>query len=204
MAVKKKSKGTKSSSKGSENKRPKNLQTDFSGVEGRKRRRRIKEGDYLFKVSDYEVGKSGKKDDDGKKKRFIVFEFEILKGPSTGTFSDLFGLAKNQLWRYRNFLEAVGVKVSAGVTDVRLDKIPGKQVAGTVEDDEYNGKIKSQVSDYFAASEYEELDADEEDEDEDSDDEDEDEDEDEEDTDLTEETDEDEDEELETVDDDDI
>lgn len=199
MAIKKKSKGTKSA--GSENKRPKNLQTDFTGVEGRKRRRRIKEGDYLFEVTDYEVGKSSKKDDDGKKKRFIVFEFKILKGPSTGTFSDLFGLAKNQLWRYRNFLEAAGVKVAAGVTDVRLDKIPGKQVAGTVEDDEYNGKIKSQVSDYFSASEYEELSEDEEDEDEDSDEEDEDE---EDEADLTEETDEDEDEELETVDDDDI
>lgn len=186
------------SSGGTENKRPKSLQTDFTGVEGRKGARRIKEGDYLFKITDYEVGK---KKDEEKTRRWITFKFDILKGPSTGSFSDLFGLAKNQLWRYRLFLEAAGQTVEAGVTDVRLDKLVGKKVAGTVEDDTYNGKTKSQVSDYFSAADYEELatDEDEEDSDEDEDEEDE-----EDVADAVTDEDEDEDDELEVVDDDDI
>lgn len=204
MAKVVKKKGTKSAGT-KENKRPKNLQVDFTGVEGRKGSRRIKEGDYLFKVTDYEVGK---KKEEEKTKRWVIFKFDILKGPSKGAFSDLFGLAKNQLWRYRLFLEAAGIEISSGVNDVRLDKLIGKKVAGTVEDDTYNGKTKSQVSDYFSASDYEELAAEEdEDEDEDADEDDEDADEDDEDEDVADaatDDDEDEDDELEVVDDDDI
>jgi hypothetical protein len=205
MAVVKKKKSS-SSAKEKINKKPKSLTTDFTGVEGRKGARRIKEGDYLFKITDYEAGKSDKKDDEGKKRRFLVFKFDILKGPSTGSFSDLFGLSKKQLWRYRLFLEALGIKIG-GETDVPLKKLVGKNVGGTVEDDEYNGKKKSQVSDYFSAEDYENLGSDDEDEDEDDEDEDEeDEDEDEDEEDVAESVTEDdeEDEELEVVDDDDI
>jgi hypothetical protein len=184
----------KTKKKGSENKRPAKLQTDFTGVEGRTGRRRIKEGDYLWKITDYEVGKSDKTDDEGKKKRFLVVKYDTLKGPSKGAFSDLFGLAKNQLWRYRLFLEAVGISVKSGVNEVDLTKLVGKKVAGTVEDDEYNGKIKSQVSDYFPAADFEELSS--------SEAEDEDEDEDEDVAEASTDDDEDDDEELETVDED--
>lgn len=206
MAIKKKRKSEGSSSKGSENKRPAKLQVDFTGVEGRKGRRRIKEGDYLFKIKDYEVGKSAKKDDEGKKKRFCVVTLEIVKGPSTGEFSELFGLAKNQLWRFRLFLEAAGVKVKSSLNDIRLDKLPGKEFAGTVEDDEYNGKIKSQINDFFPAADFDEdtSDSDEEDEDEDEDSDDDEDEEEDEDADLTEGDDDEDEEELETVDDDDI
>lgn len=204
MAVKRKK---KSSSAGSEpiNKKPKALTTDFTGVEGRKGARRIKEGDYLFKITDYEAGRSEKKDDEGKRKKFLVFKFDILKGPTTGSFSDLFGLSKKQLWRYRLFLEALGVKVG-GETEVNLKKLVGQKVGGTVEDDEYNGKKKSQVADYFSAEDYENLGSEDDEDDEDEDEEDEDE-EDEEDVKSAatdDDEDEDEDEELEVVDDDDI
>lgn len=180
-------------------KRPKALQVDFTGVEGKKGARRIPEGDYLMEVTDYSVGH--KSDDEDKK--FVKVNYKILKGPTNGDWNEIFGLGKKQLWRLRNFLEAVGFKIASESINVPMEKIVGRKIAMTVEDDVYEGKTKSQVSDWFKAKDYEKLAADSDEEDEDAEDEDT-EDEDEE---TAEEAvtadDEDEDEELE-IDDDDI
>lgn len=183
-------------SEGSGVRKPRVLQVDFTGVEGRKGARRVPEGDYLFQIKDYGVGGEGDK-------QWLRMEYTILKGPTTGDFSDMFGLGKKSLWRLRLFLEAVGFKkLASAINKIPMEKLPGKKVAGTVGDDEYEGKIRSKVSDYFSATDYENLgtadtasdDDEEADEDEDEDSA----------TDLTESDEDEDDDELEVVDDEDI
>lgn len=191
MAVKK-SKKTKTAQK------PRKMQIDFTGVEGKKRARRIPEGDYLMKITDWEV--DHKKDDDSNK--FLKIYYEIEQGPTEGKWDEIFNLGKTSLWRLRNFLEALGFKIPSKAIMVPFEKLPNKKVAMTVADDEYEGKTKSKAVDYFSAKDYEALASEDEDEEDaeeavTSDDEDE---EEEEETDE----DEDEDEELELVDDEDI
>lgn len=143
-------------------KKPKKLQVDFTGVEGRKGARRIAEGDYLFKITDYEV--DHKKDDEDKK--FLVVKYDIEKGPSEGSWSEIFSLTKNALWRFRLFLEAAGFKIPSSAVGVPLEKLPGRRVGATVADDDYEGKTRSKVAEYFSAKDYEALASNDEDEDE--------------------------------------
>lgn len=180
---------------GSGVRKPRVLQVDFTGVEGRKGARRVPEGDYLWEIKDWGVGGEGEK-------QWLRIEYNILKGPTDGSFSDMFNLGKKSLWRLRLFLEAVGFKkLKSSLNKIPLDKLPGKKVAGTVGDDEYEGKIRSKVSDYFSATDYENLGTAGADEDEEESDEDE---EDEESTDLTASDDDEDDDELEVVEDDDL
>ena len=131
--------------------KPRKLSVDFTGVEGKKGGRRIPEGDYLFTIKDYEVGEKNDK-------KWFRVQLDINKGPTDGEFSEMFGLGQNALWRFRTFLEAVGFKkLKSGINQVPLDKLPGRQFAGTVADDEYNGKIKSQIQDFFSAKDFESL-----------------------------------------------
>jgi hypothetical protein len=181
----------KSSVAGGENKlrRPKTLQFDFTGVEG-KRGRRVPEGDYLLTYTDYGHGGD-------EAPGWMRFNWDITKGPTTGEYSEIFGMKKTQLWRLRALFEASGLKVKSGINDLPLRKLIGKQIAVTIGDDTYEGKTKSQIQDFFKAEEYEALAAGQTDDEEDEDEEEED-----EDADLTEDTDEDDDE-LETIEDDD-
>lgn len=177
-------------------KKPRKMQIDFTGVEGKKGARRVPEGDYLMKIKDYAV--DHKKDDETN--QFVKMEYEILEGPTKGEWNEIFNLGKTSLWRLRNFLEAVGFKIPSSKVDIPFEKLVGRKVAMTIGDDEYEGKTRSKAQDYFSAKDFEALGT-EADEDEDSDDEDEDE---ETTTEAATSDDEDEDEELEIVDDDDI
>ena len=182
--------------------KPRAMQIDFTGVEGKKGARRIPEGDYLMEIVDWSVDhKKGEEE-----KVFTKIFYKILKGPTDGKWDEIFGHQKNQLWRMRNFLEALGFDIPSSKVKVPFEKLVGKKIAMTVVDDEYEGKIKSKVGDWFKAKDFEALQSESEDEDEDEE-ADEDEDEDAA-TDAAtsddEDEDEDEDEELELVDDDDI
>lgn len=173
--------------------KPRILQVDFTGVEGRKGARRVPEGDYLFKITDWGVGGESEK-------QWLRIEFNIQQGPTDGDFSDIFSLSQKALWRLRLFLEAVGFKkLKSSLNKIPLDKLPGKLVAATVADEDYDGKTRSRPQDYFSATDFENLSKAEAEDEESEDEEDED-----EDADLTA-SDEDEDQdELEVVDDDDI
>jgi hypothetical protein len=194
--AKKIKKSKKGSSSEKTTRKPKNLQIDFTGVEG-KRGRRVPEGDYLLKVKDYAVSPAD--DDPG----WIRIENTIKKGPTDGDYSEMYSLSQKALFRLRNFFEAIGLKVPSSVTKVPLEKIVGRSYAASIADHTYDNKTKSQIQDWFPKDEYEALAAGTIDEDDDEDEDEDEEEEEDEDADLTEETDEDEDEEIE-VDDDDI
>lgn len=175
--------------------KPRKLTVDFSKVEDRQGSIRVAEGDYLFKIKDYEV--KSKKDDETSK--YINWKFEFLEGPDPKAKGKpiyyITSLKPEALFNLKNMLGDLGFKVPKKVIDVPLEKCIGKKIAGTVADDEYDNKIKSKVQNVFSASQFEALG---EDEDEDETDEDEA-------TEAATEDDEDEDsDELELVDDDDI
>jgi hypothetical protein len=174
-------------------KKPRKMQIDFTGVEGKKGARRVPEGDYLMEIADYSV--DHKKDDETN--QFVKVEYKILQGPTKGSWNEIFNLGKTSLWRLRNFLEAVGFTIPSSAVSVPFEKLIGRKVAMTIGDDEYEGKTRSKAQDYFSAKDFEALGEETTDEDEDEEDEDE-----ESTTEAATADDEDEDEELELVDDD--
>lgn len=188
MAKKKKKEETVTKKKG---KRIVNV--DFSGVEQErsKRFKRIPEGDYPAKITKWT---KGYKDDDKSNPPYYRWQFQLLEGKHKGTPVSGFitSLKPDALFNLRNLiLSATGKNVAGKSVKFDPDSLIGKKVGVTVEDDEYEKKVRSRVADVIPISELEE---DDEDEDEDEDDEDEDEDEDEEEEDEEEEDDEDEDE----------
>lgn len=165
---------------------------DFSKAQGGGANKRYPEADYRVKYIKWEdVHKKDEPDEKG-----VKVTFQFLEGKYKGqTFFDRLWLQDNTLWRIRAFLEAMDVEVPNKRANVNFEKYLGKELGVTLVDNEYNGRVSSQVGDYI------DLDtlagADEEDEDEDEDEEEEDEDDDD---DEDEDEDEDEEEELEEMD----
>lgn len=146
-----------------------------------------REGDYRAQITDVADAKPKKKDGE-KQDKTPMWVFTIKVG--TGTYPYYCKLQDNQLWKVRNLAIAAGMSVPKKKLNLDPNKLVGKSIAVTLEDDEYEGKLKSVISATFPLSE---LDADD-DEDDDEDDEDEDEDEDDDDDSDDDDDDEDEDE----------
>jgi hypothetical protein len=149
---------------------------------------RLPEGDYLAKIVSAE-----KKEAKNSGNTYIRFGFKILEGKYKG--KELSGnatLTPKALFWLRNMLEAMGQEVPEKASKIRYKKYIGQKVGITLEDDEYEGKIKSEVSDFLDPDmvgldedddEEEDDDLDEDEDDEDSDDDDEDDDDEDEDLD---------------------
>lgn len=150
---------------------------DFSDTESRGgkkggRSAHLPEGDYTAKVKSAEFGHSSEKETPG------IMMVWAITGPNSAkgkTIRDSLWLTDKSLWRVRQTLEALGLQVPSKKVKVNPKSMVGKEAAITLEDEEYEGKVRSRVVDCFSLSEYEELDtsADEDlDEDEDEEDED--------------------------------
>jgi Protein of unknown function (DUF669) len=126
---------------------------DLSEVEGRTGRKQghYKEGDYLVKIKKAEYGKSGQK-----QTKQIVVQHIFTDGKYKGKpIYDRHNLLPQSLWTLRNLLEAVEMKIPKGRFNLDLKKLVGRELAITVSDDEYEGKVSSRVTDWFPASEFE-------------------------------------------------
>lgn len=180
--------------------RPEGVVVDFSDSEsreGKKRtggRKHYPEGDYAAKCTKAELGKSGDKETPRVE---ALYKFTQGKYKGKEIRDDLY-LTPKSLWRLRQTLEAMEIEVPSKKVRIDPKKMVGKEVALTLEDDEYDEKTYSRVVDTFLLSELEELAGDEDDEDldEDDDEADDDEDEDEDDDDDDEDEDEDADDDL--------
>jgi hypothetical protein len=115
-------------------------------------KKRIPEGDYLarvVKVEDAEV-KSG----DNKGAFQWLFTISPEKYP-TAKYPYYCQLAENQLWKVRNLLIAAGLTVPKKKLKLDPEKVVGKLIAVTMEDDEYDGKSQSTIGAIFPPSEME-------------------------------------------------
>ncbi len=183
----------------------KSYKINFGDVpkEVRRRRTRIPEGDYLAKIADVERRTSEKSNAPYFSWKFQIIEDAQGKDKHAGaTLYYVTSLKAEALFNLRNLIFAASDgKTNVAGRSVNFDptKLLGRKIGITVEDDEYDGKIRSIPVDVMPASQVE---ADEEDEEEDEEDEEEDEeDEDEEDEDEDEaDEDEEEEDELDDVD----
>lgn len=123
---------------------------------------RLAEGDYLATVK--KVTKETSKEEGNP---YLKWLFDV-EGKSV---ADNTTLTDKSLWKLRQLLEAMGMKVPDTDFPLTLKKYKGKEVGVTLVDDEpYNGRIKSTVAEYMDPKVIGQDDVDDDDEDEDEDD----------------------------------
>ena len=129
------------------------MNVDFSNVKdaGLFNPKQVTAGDYLAQITAVVDGKA--KSDDGFQ---YIFTFK-LKAYSQNSYPYYCKLTENQLWKLRNLLIAAGMNVPKARTKVDPGRIVGKWVGVTMEDDEYEGKMKSTIAAVFPASDLDET-----------------------------------------------
>jgi hypothetical protein len=135
---------------------PAKLTVDFSGIEVRQGSVHLPEGDYLVEVANCEM--LAKKDDESRKYLNWALRVVLPEAYRGKTVYYRTSLVKESLWNLRKFLvDLLGEdKVPQKAVDIPLAAIVARkpQVGVTLQDDEYNGKIKSEVAVTFSKSEY--------------------------------------------------
>lgn len=122
---------------------------DFSGVKdrGNFNPKRVQEGDYaarIVKVEDSESKKTGEFQ--------YIFTIKLEKF-SQNSYPYYCKLSENQLWKLRNLAVAAGLNVPKKRVKFDPNKVVGKAIGVTMEDDEYEGKVKSVIGAVFPISE---------------------------------------------------
>lgn len=118
--------------------------------------KRQKAGDYQGRVTKV-VDSPSKKDN--------VFQWCFTVKVGSGTYPYYCKLQENQLWKLRNLFVAAGIQVPKKKMKVDPNRVVGKTIGVTLEDDEYNDKLKSSIAATFPASELSDDVVDEDDED---------------------------------------
>jgi hypothetical protein len=139
-------------------------QLDYTNVKdrGEFNRKHRPEGDYLGKVTAVKTVKKKKEPHDEQ----WVFTIQV----DTGTYPYYCGFGDSELWKVRNLLMACGINVPKKRVNTDPNKAVNKAIGVTLEDNEYNDRVSSQVAAVFAASDLDAVSGeadDEEDEDED-------------------------------------
>jgi hypothetical protein len=118
---------------------------DFSKDTSEDGRRRFPEGDYKVKVVSHKTGESKEKGTP-----FVQVNLEITEGKYKGDkVSDRLYMTDGSLWRVRSFLEAMGVSVPRKKMSVVWSKYYGNELGITLSDDEYEGRVRSRISDFI-------------------------------------------------------
>lgn len=122
---------------------------DFSNVKerGNFNPQQVEMGDYLAKVVKVEDGESKQNQD-----FMYIFTIKLSKF-SQYSYPYYCKLTENQLWKLRNLLVAAGLNVPKARMKLEPSKVVGKTIGVTMEDDEYEGKMKSVIAAVFPAAE---------------------------------------------------
>jgi len=111
-------------------------------------KKRVPAGDYLAKVT--AVVDAPTKEN---KEPQWLFTLELQEKFTDRKFPYYCKLQANQLWKVRNLFIAAGIAVPKKKVRVDPNKVVGKLVAITLDDDEYDGKMQSNVTEVFSANE---------------------------------------------------
>lgn len=125
------------------------LPADFTNVKegGVFRPRRKPEGDYVAKV----VKVDDHKFKDTTKSGWV---FTIMvKGDQRSTYPVYCSTSENELWKIRKMFQASGIAVPKKRVMVDPNKLLNKTIGITLEDDEYEGRLKSSIADFLPANE---------------------------------------------------
>lgn len=110
-------------------------------------KRRLPAGDYLARITRVEDSPSKK---DGEAQWLFTL---VPEGHKSAAFPYYCKLVENQLWKLRNLIQAAGIAVPKKKIKLDPEKLVGKLVGITLEDDEYDGKEQSVIAAIFEASE---------------------------------------------------
>jgi hypothetical protein len=129
----------------------KKVTVDFSNVKerGNFNPKRVQEGDYRAVITKVEDGES-KKDNEFQ----YIFTLKLKKF-SQNSYPYYCKVTESQLWKLRNLMVAAGFSVPKKRMAVDPNKAVGREVGVTMEDDEYEGKLKSVIASIFPVSELE-------------------------------------------------
>lgn len=122
---------------------------DMSGVKDRGafNPKRVAEGDYAAVITKVEDAKVKDSDE-------FMYVFTIKpKKYSQYSYPYRCKLTENQLWKLRNIMVAAGINVPKKRMKLDPNKAVGKSIGITLEDDEYEGKPKSEISAVFPVHE---------------------------------------------------
>lgn len=132
---------------------------DFGGVEGepgRRKRPRIKEGDYLCKIVSVERKKNKAGD-----AYYFSWKFQVIedsRGNKKAAGTPLYyntSLKPAALFNLRNLIFAASdgkTNVTGKALNFDPNKLVGKKIGVVVEDDEYEGKMRSSAEDIMPVS----------------------------------------------------
>lgn len=122
---------------------------DFTKVKdgGQFNTKQIPAGDYLAKIVKVQDAEAK-----GDKTFQYLFTIKVMKHASA-SYPYYCKLQENQLWKLRNLLVAAGMNVPKKRIKLDPSKVVGKLIGVTMEDDEYEGKMKSVIGSIFPASE---------------------------------------------------
>lgn len=137
---------------------------DFTNVKegGAFRPRHKPEGDYAAKcvaVDDHEFKNDATKEG-------WVFTFKV-KGDERSTYPVYCSTSEKEVWKLRKMFMAAGMNVPKKMVMVDPNKLVGKDMGITLEDDEYEGRLKSVIADWMPLDDLVDAGDDDEDEDED-------------------------------------
>jgi hypothetical protein len=123
------------------------VRVDFTGIEGK--RVVVPEGDYRFAVKEI-TQKQGDKAD------YFEWQLSIVGGDHDGaTVYYNTSLAPQALWNLRSLLEALGVEVPDGPTDLDLEEMVSLEMEGTIEHEKYEGRPTARLVDFWEVAEEE-------------------------------------------------
>lgn len=122
---------------------------DFTNVKERGdfNTKHIEPGDYTAKITKV-VATEAKSDSE----KMWVFSIVLDEHPRA-TYPYYVKLVENQLWKLRLLCGAVGVNVGTRKVKIDPNKLVGKQLGVAMEDDEYEGRLKSVVAEVFPPDE---------------------------------------------------
>lgn len=118
--------------------------TDVKESGGRFNTKRQREGDYAGLILSVEDSPTKETNED-------QWLFTIKVG--SGVYPYRCKLVPNQLWKIRNIFVAAGLPAPRKKETVDPNKVVKKKIGVTLEDDEYNGKPKSNIAAVFPPSE---------------------------------------------------
>lgn len=122
---------------------------DFTGVKdnaGMFRPRRRPEGDYYARITAV-ADHTSKDDNEG-----WVFTIQI-HGDGRASYPYYCNFDPKQLWKARNLAIAAGIKVPAAKVKMDPQKLVNRDIGVALEDDEYEGRVKSTIAAVFPVAE---------------------------------------------------
>lgn len=120
---------------------------DFTNVKERGdfNPKHIEPGDYTAKIT-----KVTETEAKGDGERMWVFSIVLDEHPRA-TYPYYIKLVETQLWKLRLLFGAVGVNIGQRKVKIDPNKLVGKELGVAMDDDEYEGRLKSTIAEVFPA-----------------------------------------------------